>query len=93
MGTCGIYGKRDPAGGAWSEEFQAEYFDDVLAAALTNPRLCGVTLWQFCDARSYHRRGSVRVKPLSANLAGIFDGYRRPKLAAEVVRKKFSGKN
>ena len=92
MGTCGLYGKRDPAGGAWSEEFQAEYFDDVLAAALSNARLCGVTLWQFCDARSYHRRGQIRVKPLSTNLAGLFDGYRRPKLAAEVVRRHFKGK-
>lgn len=92
MGTCGLYGKRDPAGGAWSEEFQAEYFDDVLSAALSNTRLSGVTLWQFCDARSYHRRGPVRVKPLSTNLAGLFDGYRRPKLAVEVVRRHFKGK-
>jgi beta-glucuronidase len=92
MGTCGLYGKRDPAGGAWSEEFQAEYFDDVLSAALSNTRLSGVTLWQFCDARSYHRRGPVRVKPLSTNLAGLFDGYRRPKLAVEVVRRHFNGK-
>jgi beta-glucuronidase len=92
MGTCGLYGKRDPAGGAWSEEFQAEYFDDVLSAALSNTRLSGVTLWQFCDARSYHRRGPVRVKPLSTNLAGIFDGYRRPKLAVEVVRRHCNGK-
>lgn len=92
MGTCGLYGKRDPAGGAWSEEFQAEYFDDVLSAALSNTRLSGVTLWQFCDARSYHRRGPVRVKPLSTNLAGLFDGYRRPKLAVDVVRRHFKGK-
>lgn len=92
MGTCGLYGKRDPAGGAWSEEFQAEYFDDVLSAALSNTRLSGVTLWQFCDARSFHRRGPVRVKPLSTNLAGLFDGYRRPKLAVEVVRRHFKGK-
>jgi beta-glucuronidase len=69
-----------------------EYFDDVLSAALSNTRLCGVTLWQFCDARSYHRRGPVRVKPLSTNLAGLFDGYRRPKLAVEVVRRHFKGK-
>ena len=89
MGTCGVYGQRDPAAAQWTEEFQAEYFADVLEGCLGNPDLSGVALWQFTDARSYHRVGPVRVKPFARNLAGIFDGYRRPKLAAKVVADKF----
>ena len=92
MGTCGIYGQRDETAAQWTEEFQAEYVADVLDACLANGDLCGVTLWQFSDAKSYHRTGAVRCKPFAANLAGLFDGFRRPKLAAETVRRLFGGR-
>lgn len=90
MGTCGIYGQHDPDGAQWTEEFQAEYVGDVLDAVISAPELCGIAIWQFTDARSYHRVGPVRCKPLSQNLAGLFDGYRRPKLVAAVVKEKFA---
>ena len=90
MGTCGIYGQHDPAGAQWTEEFQAEYVGDVLDAVFANPEICGIAIWHFADARSYHRAGeNIRVKPLAQNLAGLYDGYRRPKAVVKVVGEKF----
>lgn len=89
MGTCGIYGQRDVSASQWTEEFQSEYLADVIDACLANSDLCGVTLWQFADAKSYHRVGAVRSKPFATNLAGLFDGWRRPKRAVETVRLRF----
>ena len=90
MGCCGIYGEHDEAGAQWTEEFQAEYVSKVIDAVTARPEITGLTLWQMNDAKSYHRTGSViRVKPLSQNLAGVYDQYRRPKLAARVVEEKF----
>ena len=90
MGTCGVYGHRDPSAAQWTEEFQAEYLDAVIDTVFANREVCGLTLWQFADAASYYRDGaSVRGKPFAENLAGLFDGYRRPKLAVRVVAEKF----
>ena len=94
MGTCGEYGRHDPAGAQWTEEFEAEYLGDVLDAVFAEPELCGIAIWQFADSRSYHRGGgSVRVKPFAENLAGLYDGYRRPKKAVETVSAAFRNKN
>ena len=91
MGCCALYGQHDDAGAQWSEEFQAEYLETVIDTVTSAPEITGLTLWQFNDAKSYLRTGScVRVKPLAQNLAGVYDLYRRPKLAAGVVARKFA---
>ena len=91
MGTCGVYGHHDPAGAQWTEEFQAEYVGDVLDAVFAHPEIAGMTIWQFTDARSYHRGGAtIRTKPFAENLAGLYDGYRREKSVVPVVRTKFA---
>jgi len=91
MGTCGIYGHHDPAGAQWTEEFEAEYVGDVLDVVFANPEITGMTIWQFTDARSYHRGGAtIRTKPFAENLAGLYDGYRRAKAVVPVVREKFT---
>ena len=91
MGTCGVYGHHDPAGAQWTEEFQAEYVGDVLDAVFAHPEIAGMTIWQFTDARSYHRGGAtIRTKPFAENLAGLYDGYRREKAVVPVVRTKFA---
>ena len=60
-------------------------------AALSNQELAGFTVWQLTDCRSFHRDGgAVRCKPFAENLAGIYDGYRRPKLpVVAAVRDAF----
>ena len=93
MGTCGVYGQRDPAAAQWTEEFEAEYDSAVIDAVFARPEICGLAIWQFTDARSYHRGGaSIRTKPFAQNLAGLYDAYRRPKLAVEAVKAGFARK-
>ena len=93
MGTCGEYGRHDPAGAQWTEEFEAEYVGDVLDTVFAEPEICGMTIWQFTDARSYHRGGAtIRSKPFAENLAGLFDGYRRAKVVVKTVTEKFKAK-
>ena len=91
MGTCGVYGHHDPAAAQWTEEFEAEYDGDVIEAVFANPEIVGLTLWQFADARSYHRDGAtVRTKPFAENLAGLYDGFRRPKAVVASVKAGFA---
>ena len=93
MGTCGVYGHHDPAGAQWTEEFEAEYVGDVLDVVFAHPEITGMTIWQFTDARSYHRGGAtIRTKPFAQNLAGLYDGFRRPKAVVPVVKAKFAQK-
>ena len=93
MGTCGVYGQHDPAGAQWTEEFEAEYDGHVLDAVFAHPEIAGIALWQFTDARSYHRGGAtIRTKPFAQNLAGLYDGFRRPKAVVPVVKAKFAQK-
>ncbi len=81
MGACGEYGRHDAAAAQWTEEFEAEYLADAARAVAARPEICGFTIWQLADCRSFHRGGAdVRCKPFAENLAGIYDGYRRPKL-------------
>jgi beta-glucuronidase len=91
MGTCAVYGQHDLAAAQWTEEFQAEYLTEVIRSALSFDDICGVTIWQMNDAKSYLRKGAnIRCKPFAQNLAGVFDQYRRPKLAATVVKNMFN---
>ena len=93
MGTTAIYGYHDPAAGQGTEEFQYHYNKDVLDRIFSDPELAGLTFWHFADARTFHRGGStIRTKLLAENLAGLFDGYRRAKIAAQVVREGFARK-
>ena len=93
MGTCGVYGQRDPEAAQWTEEFEAEYDGAVIDAVFARPEICGIAIWQFTDARSYHRGGAaIRTKPFAQNLAGLYDAYRRPKKVVDVVRAGFARK-
>ncbi len=90
MGCCAIYGQHSPDDAQWTEEFQARYLEEVITRVFEMPEISGLAIWQFNDAKSYLRKGStIRTKPFGYNLAGVFDRYRRPKLAAAVVERLF----
>ena len=93
-GCYSLYGSHDPMGAQWTEEFQSEYLDHWLKAVTGSPEMCGFTVWQFCDARTYFRGGSdIRLKPLGYNLAGLFDRHRNAKLAAATVKRHFESRD
>lgn len=64
--------------------------DKAIDTVFSSPEITGLCLWQMNDAKSYHRSGDgIRKKPLSQNLAGVYDQYRRAKKSASVVAEKF----
>ena len=91
-GCAGQYGLRDPAAGWGTEDFQNEYIADILETVRDTPELCGCSLWQMNDNRTYHRNSTAQVgKPWGGfSAAGTFDGSRRPKLAAATVKRLFA---
>ena len=89
IGACALYGCRDRGRAQWSEEFQSDYMTEACRTVLSDKRWSGVTLWQFCDTRSYVGYGEVRCKPRGFNCAGLVDEYRRPKLAFDSIKELF----
>lgn len=91
MGCCGVYGQHDDAAAQWTEEFQVGYLRAVIRAVFERPEIQGLSIWQFTDCLSFHRIGGcIRTKPFAQNLAGVFDVYRRRKLAATTVQEEFA---
>ncbi len=91
IGAGALYGWRDRFHAHWSEEYQADYLDEVCSYVNENDRIAGVALWQFLDCRTFSTSYSL-MRPRTFNNKGLFDEYRRPKLAFDTVRKHFGGK-
>ncbi len=90
IGAAALYGWRDPLRAHYTEEYQAEYLDVVCREVMANDAIAGVSLWQFCDCRTY--AGALALgRPRTFNNKGTFDEYRRPKQAAQVVKRIFGG--
>ena len=91
IGAGAIYGWRDRYRVHWSEEYQADYLEIAANYAVETPRVSGIAIWHFADARTYTSSYALG-RPRTINNKGTFDEYRRPKLAYEVVKKAFSKK-
>ncbi len=90
MSECGagaIYACRNPNCAKWTEEYQAKVLDETLRVYLNHPDIVGVAVWQFCDCRVTGNRWSGR--PRTMNNKGTVDEFRRPKLAYEIVKRRF----
>jgi beta-glucuronidase len=90
IGAGGIPGWRDQLRGFWSEEYQAALDGAITNTIATDDRFAGISLWQFCDVRTYTGVNALG-RPRSLNNKGVFDEYRRPKLAAGAVAQGFNG--
>jgi len=93
-GVKADYGVRDPRGRAqYTEDFQAEYTKAMLEEILANKDLAGVMIWQYTDAKTYTRVTPGMIgRSYGVNTGGLYDLYRRPKLAVEAVREAFGSK-
>ncbi len=88
FGGGAIYGFRDPIRrGRWSEEYQEICLKDCLDSYLSHSRISGAFIWQFCDVRVDDEWAMSR--PRTMNNKGVVDEFRRPKLAYELVKRKF----
>lgn len=88
IGCEALYGWRDQQRDFHSEEYQKDYLSAVCRETVDNPRLLGVCLWHFSDARTYSG-GRALGRPRAFNNKGTFDEYRRPKLSRDAVRAIF----
>ena len=90
IGAGALYGCHDRIRGFWSEEYQADYLGVAADYFRDHPRLSGLALWHFADARTYAATSGILGRPRGFNNKGTLDEYRRPKLAYDVVREKFA---
>lgn len=89
-GVKADYGVHDPRGRAqYTEDFQAEYTDLMLEEIFANTNIAGVAVWQYADCRTYTRTKGLRNRSHGVNTGGLLDQYRRPKMAAESVRRRY----
>jgi len=88
IGAGALYGWHDAHRTHWSEEYQSDLLEIVCREVVGNKDLLGVALWQFCDGRTYANPRAL-TRPRAFNNKGLFDEYRRPKLAAETVKRIF----
>lgn len=88
FGAGAIYGYRNPTRVMWSEECQCDILDSCLNTYLGSDDVAGVFIWQFADCRVTEEKWAIS-RPRTYNNKGVFDEFRRPKLAAEVVKKHF----
>lgn len=89
IGAGAIYGWRDRVRTMWSEEYQADYLDEVCRCFEARPRLNGLAIWHFADSRTY--AGSAALsRPRAFNNKGTLDEYRRPKGVYDVVKRHFA---
>lgn len=93
-GVKADYGARDPRGRAqYSEDFQAEYTKTMLEEIFANDDIAGVMIWQYSDTKTYTRVTSgITRRSYGVNTGGLYDLYRRPKLAVETVRETFGAR-
>ena len=75
----------------WSEDYQAQLLDKAIGHLLfDSDRVCGVAIWQLFDCRSFQKLRGVLTRPRGYNSKGLLDEYRRPKLAYDIVKKRFN---
>jgi len=91
IGAGAIPGWRDQNATRWSEQYQARLLEVVLKHLFVDRhRVCGISLWQFCDCRSSEQVRRILGRPRGFNNKGTVDEYRRPKLAYEIVKRYFN---
>ena len=74
-------------GAMWSEEFQTELLDMFHRVFDRHDSVQGEHVWNFADFQT--SLGIVRV---DGNKKGVFTRDRRPKAAAHLLRKRWTGK-
>jgi beta-glucuronidase len=90
IGAGAIPGWRDWNGARWSENYQAKLINTVIKYLFSDRnRVCGLSLWQFCDCRVSEAVQKILGRPRGFNNKGVVDEYRRPKLAYEIVKREY----
>jgi beta-glucuronidase len=87
FGADTIAGQHSDPPEMWGEEYQAEMLGRYLDVAAERPYVVGMHVWNFADfktGQAVHRMGGL-------NLKGVFTRDRRPKMAAHLLRTRWTG--
>ncbi|TRW44480.1 beta-glucuronidase [Georgenia yuyongxinii] len=87
-GADTVAGLHDLTGAMWSEEYQAELLDMYHRVFDRFDSFQGEHVWNFADFQT--SRGIVRV---DGNKKGAFTRDRRPKAAAHLLRRRWTGRD
>ena len=92
-GCGGAPGLHDPNASINTEDYQAEYLQDVFEVLWANPDVSGFSIWQMNDGRTRERFCSLDCSAMfGGSIAGCYDRMRNPKMSVKVVRDFFSRK-
>ena len=86
FGTDTLPGMHGDPPEMWSEEYQTEFLRGYLDIAAERPYLAGLHVWNQCDFKT--SQGTIRAGGL--NHKGVFTRDRRPKMAAHLLRERWS---
>jgi len=86
-GADTVAGLHDLTGAMWSEEYQSELLDMYHRVFDRVEAMAGEHVWNFADFQT--SRGIVRV---DGNKKGVFTRDRRPKAAAHLLRRRWTGR-
>ncbi len=90
IGAGALYGWRDEHGARWSEAYQGNHLQTVIAHMFEQTEaFAGLSIWQFCDMRTSHHVRMALGRPRAFNNKGVVDEYRRPKEAYHKVKELF----
>ena len=70
----------------WSEEYQVEFLRSYLDVAAARPFVAGMHVWNFADFKT----GQSSRRAGGLNLKGVFTRDRRPKMAAHLLRERWT---
>ncbi|GAA4286282.1 beta-glucuronidase [Georgenia daeguensis] len=87
-GADTVAGLHDLSGSMWSEEYQEELLDMYHRVFDRVEAMAGEHVWNFADFQT--SRGIVRV---DGNKKGAFTRDRRPKAAAHLLRRRWTGRS
>ncbi len=87
FGGDAMIGLHGLPGELWTEEYQAELLDQMIAVLRRNDYICGEHVWSFSDFRT-----GQNYTRAYGNRKGVFTRDRQPKMAAHQLRKIWQGK-
>ena len=90
FGAAAIYGHHTFDDIKWTEEYQARLFDHTIGLFHEDDMVVGTYIWQYCDIRTCEEMGLNRARGF--NNKGVVNEYRRPKMAYNAVKRRYSEK-
>ena len=90
FGAAAIYGHHTFDDIRWTEEYQARLLDHAIGLFNDDDMIVGCYVWQYCDIITCEEMGLNRARGF--NNKGLVNEYRRPKMAYNAVKRRYSEK-